>query len=129
MILTFPFGHHAEFWEPYIIWYLITAVKYQNGNMTFRDAELQKRFERVLSTAQSCPPEQLPVCALLDAWHWFRLLDGEDSPRSSEAIELLLAPELRPALRDWYRRLGDEMNPYAIEFRDQLGELAGELFG
>lgn len=108
---------------------LITSVKHQNGNMTFRDAELQKRYERVISTAQNCPPEQLPVYALLDAWHWFSLIDGEESPRSRETIELLLSPELRPALRDWYRRWGDDMNPFAIEFRDQLGELAGERFG
>lgn len=97
--------------------------------MTFRDAELQKRFEQVISTAQNCPTDQLPVHALLDAWHWFSLLDGEESPRSNEAIELLLSPELRPALRNWYRRCGDDMNPFAIEFRDQLGELAGEQFG
>lgn len=96
--------------------------------MTFRDPQLQKRFERVISTVQDCPPDQLPICALLDACQWFRLTDGHESPRASEAIELLLSPELRPALRNWYRRFGDEMNPYAIEFRDQLGELAGELF-
>ena len=97
--------------------------------MTFRDAELQKRFERVISTAQHCPPDQLPVCALLDACQWFRLIDGDRSPRSTEAIELLLSPELRPALRDWYRRFGHEMNPFAIEFRDLLSALAGERFG
>jgi hypothetical protein len=112
-----------------MIWRLITAAKYQNGIMTFRDAQLQKRFERVISIAQSCPPDQLPIHALLDAWNWFRLIDGVESPRSSEAIELLLSPELRPALRDWYHRWGDQMNPFAIEFRDHLSEIAGEKFG
>ena len=97
--------------------------------MTFRDTELRKRFERVISSVQDCPPDQLPVCALLDACHWFRLIDGDRSPRSCEAIELLLSPELRPALRNWYRRLGDDMNPFAIEFRDLLSALAGEDFG
>lgn len=97
--------------------------------MTIRDAQLQKRFERVISTVQGCPSNQLPVYGLLDAWHWFHLLEGEESSRSSEAIELLLSPELRPALRDWYHRWGDQMNPFAIEFRDHLSEIAGERFG
>ena len=96
--------------------------------MTFRDTKLRKRFERVISTVQDCPPDQLAVCALLDACQWFRLIDGDDSPRSSEALELLLSPEPRPALRDWYRRMGDEMNPFAMDFRDQLSALAGEKF-
>jgi hypothetical protein len=97
--------------------------------MTFRDPQLQKRFERVVSTFHDCPQNQLPVCALLDAFQWFCLVDGDQSPRVGEAIELLLSPEMRPALRDWYRRLGDEINPFAIEFRDQLGAIAGEKFG
>jgi hypothetical protein len=97
--------------------------------MQFRDVQLQKRFEWVISTVRGCPPDQLPVCALLDACLWFRFIDGDQSPRSVEAIELLLSPELRPALRNWYRRLGEQMNPFAIEFRDQLGEIAGETFG
>ena len=97
-------------------------------SMTFRDGQLQKRFDRVVSTVQDCPPDQLAVCALLDACQWFRLIEGDESPRASEAIEHLLSPELRPALRIWYRRLGYQMNPYAIEFRDQLSDMAGEVF-
>ena len=111
-----------EFWET-----IYKVVTHTNG-MRFRDAQLQKRFERVMSTVHDCPPDQLPVCALLDACQWFHFIDGDESPRSSEAIELLLSPELRPALREWYRRLGDQMNPFAIEFRDQLSEIAGERF-
>ncbi len=97
--------------------------------MRFRDALLQKRFERVTTSVQGYPPEQLPIWGLLDAWHWFRLIEGEESPRAGEAVELLLSPELRPALRDWYRRVGDQMNPFATEFRNQLSVLAGEEFG
>jgi hypothetical protein len=97
--------------------------------MTLRDAQLQKRFERVISSVQGYPPDQVPVWALLDAWHWFRLIEGEESPRANEAIEILLSAELRPALRDWYRRLGNQMNPFAMEFRDQLSAIAGENLG
>lgn len=82
-----------------------------------------------MSTIPECPPEQLPICALLDAYQWFRLIDGDGSSRASEAIELLLSRELRPALRNWYRRPGNTMNPYSIEFRNQLSIMAGETFG
>lgn len=97
--------------------------------MTFRDAQLQKHFERAVSIIQGCPADELPVCALLDAWHWFRLTEGGDSPRVAEALEHLVSPELRPALRSWYRRHGDKMNPAAVEFRDQLSAMAQERFG
>jgi hypothetical protein len=97
--------------------------------MTFRDSQLQKRYERVVSIVHGCPRDQLPVYALLDACQWFRFIDGDESPRAHEAMELLLSPELRPALRDWYHRLGDQMNPFAMQFRNYLSERAGENFG
>jgi len=97
--------------------------------MTFRDTQLQKHFERVVSIMQGCPPDQLPICALLDAWHWFHLIEGDDSPRATEAIEHLLSPELRQGLRSWYRGHAENMNPAAVEFRDRLGMIAGETFG
>jgi hypothetical protein len=97
--------------------------------MTFRDVQLQKRFERAIASVQGYPPDQLPVWALMDSWYWFRLIEGEESPRAGEAIGHLLSPELRPALRDWYRRLGEQMNPFAMEFRDHLSELVGERLG
>ena len=96
--------------------------------MTFRDPQLQKHYEKAVSLVQGCPPDQLPVCALLDAWHWFHLIEGDDSPRAGEAVELLLSSELRPALRSWYRRCGEDMNPAALDFRNRLGDLAGERF-
>ena len=76
-----------------------------------------------------CPADQLPVLGLMDAWQWFLLTEGENSPRAAEAIEHLLSPELRPALRLRYRRLGDGMNENALSFRDRLSELVGERFG
>jgi hypothetical protein len=97
--------------------------------MTFRDAQLRQHYERTVSIVQGCPTEELPVCALLDAWHWFHLTEGDASPRATEAIECLLSAELRPALRSWYLRHGAGMNPAATEFRDRLSETAGERFG
>jgi len=97
--------------------------------MTFRDAQLRQHYERTVSIVQGCPTEERPVCALLDAWHWFHLTEGDASPRATEAIECLLSAELRPALRGWYHRHGADMNPAATEFRDRLSETAGERFG
>src|SRR5437870_12655932 len=97
--------------------------------MTFRDPKLQQHCERAAAVVQGCPSEQLPVLGLLDAWYWFQLVEGADSPRAAEAIEHLLSLELRPALRQWYQRWGEDMNPNALAFRDRLSELAGETFG
>jgi hypothetical protein len=97
--------------------------------MTFRDPQLKQHCERAAAVVKGCPAEQLPVLGLLDAWYWFRLSEGEESPRVAEAVEHLLSPELRPALRQWYLRWGADMNGNANRFRDRLSELAGEKFG
>jgi hypothetical protein len=97
--------------------------------MTFRDPKLQAHCERVTALVSDCPVEQRPVLGLIDALYWFRLVEGEDSPRVAEALEHLLSAELRPALRQWYQRWGSHMNEAAIEFRDRLSDLAGEKFG
>jgi hypothetical protein len=97
--------------------------------VTFRDAKLQEHCERVAAIASGCAADQISLVGLLDAWHWFHVLEGDDSPRTAEALELLQSPELRPALRDWYRQFGDNMNPFALEFRDRLINLIGEKLG
>src|SRR5262249_5854669 len=108
---------------------LSLIVRRHRARMTFRDSQLQSHYERTVSLVQSCPTEELPICALLDAGHWFHLTEGDTSPRVGEAIEHLLSTELRPALRSWYHRFGETMNPAATEFRDRLSQLAGERFG
>ncbi|MGA1237210.1 MAG: hypothetical protein ACO34E_10125 [Limisphaerales bacterium] len=97
--------------------------------MIFADAKLQQHVERAVTIMTSLPDEQRPVCGLLDAFQFFSLTEGEDSPRAAEAMKHLLSAELRPALRSWYRRCGDDMNPAAMEFREHMSELAGERFG
>jgi len=97
--------------------------------VNIRDPKLQEHCTRAAAAVSSYPPDQLPVLGLLDAWYWFRVTEGEDSPRAAEAVEHLLSAELRPALRRWYQLHGADMNDNAIEFRDRLSKLAGELFG
>jgi hypothetical protein len=96
----------------------------------FRDEQLEQHFGRTMSLpAGGLPEEQRQIRALMDAYGWFHLIEGEQSPRVAEAIEHLLSPELRSALRDWYKRAGDDMNPAAMDFRERLSELSGEKFG
>lgn len=99
--------------------------------MTFKDKQLEQHFERTMSLhAGNLPTEERPVFALMAAYGWFRRIDGEQSSRVTEVIELLLLPELRPALRSWYEKFGENsMNPMALEFRERLSKLAGETFG
>ena len=94
--------------------------------MKFKHTELQKHVDRAASLITGLPDDERPVFGLMDAWYWFRVTQGEESPI---AVELLLSTDRRPALRNWYRRCGESMNPAAIEFRDFLSRLAGERFG
>jgi len=54
------------------------------------------------------------------------MIEGPHSARVHESVEQLLMPGLRLGLREWYRRSGAEMNQAATQFRDELGQLAGE---
>jgi hypothetical protein len=97
--------------------------------MDVNDPELRSRLERTFLLIPDEPEDEKMVIGLMDAYDWFRLAEGEGSPRVREAIEHLLSPELRPALRGWYRKWGNGMNPAAIEFRERLSKMAGEEFG
>jgi hypothetical protein len=65
----------------------------------------------------------------MDGYQYFSIVEGIESPEAREAVQLLLSSELRLALRRWYQRCGNGMNPAALEFRDRLSDLAGERFG
>jgi hypothetical protein len=97
--------------------------------MQFQDAKLQEIYEKNRDCMQSLDESQREVCGVLSAYDWCRRVDGEESPRVQEALEALLSAELRPALREWYRRCRDDMNPAALEFRERFSKLAGERFG
>ena len=97
--------------------------------MTIKNPQLKTRVERVVALMTDLPEETRPICGLLDAYNFYRLAEGADSPQAGEALRLLLSEELRPGLRHWYRKWGNEMNPAAIEFREHLSTLAGERFG
>jgi hypothetical protein len=94
--------------------------------MNFTDRQLQNCYERNLAAPCALPDEVRPVHALIMAHDLFVLLEGPHSVRVHEAIEHLLLPKLRPALRHWYRCFGTDANADAIEFRNHLSQLAGE---
>ena len=102
---------------------------HQEHVLKFTDPQLQKCYDSHLSKAAESSDELREVGALIAAHDMFRLLEGPHSPRVHEAIEHLLLPELRAALRNWYRRPDAETNPAVTEFRDHLTQLAGERFG
>ncbi|HEY6184268.1 MAG TPA: hypothetical protein VIW67_18625 [Terriglobales bacterium] len=76
--------------------------------------------------AGSLPDEMRPVFALLDAYDWLRLIDGETALRTNKTFRLLISSELRPALRSWYRRSTGKMNPGAIALHAKLEQAIGE---
>lgn len=99
--------------------------------MTFQHPELQKHYERVTALNVGGLAEcERPVFALMDAYGWFRLVDGDQTAVIQEIIGHLLSPELRAGLRSWYQRQArGQSNATANEFRDKLSQLSGENFG
>lgn len=95
----------------------------------FNDPQLERHVKDVATAITGLPDDQRQVVAFLDAYGWFAWLEGEQSPRAQKAIEALLSPELRPAVRNWYRTLGETIHPNARAFRERLSELAAERFG
>ena len=94
--------------------------------MNFSDTQLQACFESNLAEVTGFSHQMRQACALIAAHDFFEMIEGPHSARVHETIDLLLSPELRAGLRDWYRRSGAEVHATAIEFRDQLSQLAGE---
>jgi hypothetical protein len=95
----------------------------------FKDPQLEAHVKDVATAITGLPDDQRTVVAFLDAYNWFAWLEGEQSPRAQEALEALLSWELRHAVRNWYRTLGETIHPNARAFRDRLSELAKERFG
>ena len=94
--------------------------------MNFKDPQLQDCYNRNFAAFNGDSGELRQVRALIASHDLFRLMEGPHSPRVHETIEHLLLPRLRPGLRSWYQRSGAETNSAAVEFRDQLNQLAGE---
>ena len=95
--------------------------------MTFQDQMLQQRYDLAVKLVSGFPVELRPICALIDAYLFFRQTDGEQAPRVREAIYHLSEPDLRPALRQWFQIMcSDEMNVAATKFRRKMSELIGE---
>ena len=94
--------------------------------VNFADAQLHECYDRNFATGAGLSDEMCQVCALIAAHDFFQMIEGSHSARVHESVEHLLSPGLRPGLREWYRRSGADMNQAAIQFRDQLGLLAGE---
>lgn len=96
--------------------------------MQFEDPELQSVYERNFRCLQYEDSGLREVQSILGAYDWFHLIDRHGSPRVAAIMDALLSPDLRPALRRWYARCGESMNPAAVEFRERLSNLAGEKF-
>jgi hypothetical protein len=94
--------------------------------MNFTDTQLQACFELHLKEARGVSDELQEISALLATHDRFRMLEGSHSSRVQETIERLLSPSLRAGLHQWYRRPGADLGAAAIEFRNQLSQLAGK---
>ena len=94
--------------------------------VNFTDPQLRDCYDRNFAAVADDSPEVRQVRALIAAHDFFRRVEGPHSWRVHEAIDHLLLPELRPALRFWYQRPGADKNSDAINLKDQLNQLTGE---
>jgi hypothetical protein len=94
--------------------------------MNFEDPQVRECYERNLSEMAASTDAALEVSALIATHDFFQMLEGPHSSRVHETMDLLLSLELRPRLRDWYRRSNADLNSGELAFRDQLNVLAGE---
>ncbi len=94
--------------------------------MNFKDAQLQKWYDRNLSEATDASEDLRQVRALIATHDVFLMLEGPHSERVHETIEHLLSAQMLPGLRRWYQRSGAGTDSTTIEFRDHLSRLAEE---
>lgn len=104
---------------------LVIAIHFRR-DMNFTDPQLQKCYEASMSELSSCPAALRPISALIAAHDTFRMLEGPHSARVHEAIQHLLLPRSRAALRLWYQQPGAADAPNTAQLRRDLSQLAGE---
>lgn len=93
--------------------------------VNFDDTPLQNCYENNLAAMRGAPAGLRRVRALIATHNVFKTLEGPHSSRVHVALALLLSPELRPELQQWRQSAGAETDPAIVEFRRQLGQLAG----
>lgn len=98
-------------------------------NVTISDPDLRRHVERAATGVRGLPLDLRQIFGLFDAYDFFLIREGEQSPRVQEAWRLLLSPELRNPLCRWFVRAGDNINPWALEMRRRLTEFTGEQLG
>jgi hypothetical protein len=102
------------------------SFRFISQNMIFTDAQLQKCYLANMAGPSIYSDELRPISALMAAHDTFRMLEGPHSTRVHEAIQHLLLPTWRPALRHWYQRVEASDTPNTAELRMHLSRLAGE---
>ena len=98
-------------------------------SVNFTDTQLQACFESNLADTEATD-ELRQVRALMATYDWFRVLEGPHAQKVHDTIDLLLSPELRASLHQWYGRAGACLDGGdVIAVRDHLSQLAGEKLG
>ena len=87
--------------------------------MQINDDKLRRHYERAISLVPTLPRELLPIFGLMDAYSWFKTIEGAESICLKEIMEHLSSQELRAPLKAWYLR-HDYLNPAADDFRRNL---------
>ena len=125
MRMQTKFGRYRRHGAPPEWASLVIAIHFRR-DMNFTDPQLKKCYETSLAEVSSCPAELRSISALIAAHDTFQMLEGPHSTRVHEAIQHLLLPGCRPALRHWYQRPDAADDSDKVDLRRQLSQLTGE---
>ena len=85
-----------------------------------------KRLVETVSRFTWLPESQRTITALMDAYISHYVQDGAEAEPTKEALRLVISPEMRPALKEYYRRLGPNCGEEMQRVHRWLSAAAGE---
>ena len=88
--------------------------------------KIKRLVETVVSQCTWLPKSQRTITALMDAYISHYLQDGPDAEPTKEALRLVTSAEMRPALKEYYRRLGPKRGEEMQKIYCRLSAAAGE---
>jgi hypothetical protein len=94
--------------------------------MEIRHPRINRLVETVSRQFTWLPESQRTIVALMDAYISHYLQDGPDAEPTQEALRLVTSPEMSPALKEYYHRLGPNRGEEMERVYRRLSAAAGE---
>ena len=94
--------------------------------MDIRHPRIKRLVETVSTQFTWLPESQRTITALMDAYISHYVQDGPDAEPTQEALRLVSSVEMRPALKEYYQRLGPNRGAEMEQVYRRLSAAVGE---